>query len=257
MNPNIRHRLLNFSETPPASAWPRIADTLDTPAYAQKLHHFEGTPPAGTWEAIQKELNGTGAKVVPLRVKLFKYAIAAAVLLAVAAGSIFYLTNSTGAELARQPQHVLTNSDTNNKDAAPTQAEIEAAALPNNESAAIKTDRDVSSGIATISDRALVRFSPRARLPKKGIVTRPITLTPDEKVAIDIEQPNRYMIATTETGKVVRLPKKAYSDYACAETLQNYWCKERLASIQSKMAASVATDFTGFIDLLKKLQEPQ
>jgi hypothetical protein len=89
------------------------------------------------------------------------------------------------------------------------------------------------------------------------MATRAIAIMPEVKTKIDTELANRYMIATTSAGKVVRLPKKAYSDYVCAEAYKNYQCKEKIASIQSKMAASVATDFTEFMDLLKKLQEVQ
>jgi hypothetical protein len=35
----------------------------------------------------------------------------------------------------------------------------------------------------------------------------------------------------------------------------NYRCKEKIASIQSKMAASVAMDFTDVMNLLEDLQD--
>jgi hypothetical protein len=119
----------------------------------------------------------------------------------------------------------------------------------------IKTDSDVSNGIATVSDDALVRFSPRVRIAKNHSVTGTGKIMPKMAAMIDTELADRYMIATTADGNVVRLPKKAYSDYACAAAMNDYRCKQRITAIQSKMAASVATDFTEFMDLLKTLQE--
>lgn len=253
MHPDIRHRLTNFSEVPPASAWQRIADRLDTPAYAQKLYNFETAPPAAAWEQIQKKVAGTEAKIVPLRTKLFKYAIAAAVLGAIAAGSIFYLTDGTTNLATTQPQRDA--SDHATKEAllnTPPQH------TPKNEAAENENDElNSSAGLKEngMASNRVVHFSSRVRVSNKALAANQITVSPEEKAGIDTELPNRYIIATTASGKVVRLPKKAYSDYACAERFQNNLCKEKIAAIQSKVAASVATDFTDFMDLLKKLQD--
>jgi hypothetical protein len=256
MNPDIRQKLFNYTQTPPASAWDRITDALDTPAYAQKLHDFEAEPPAAMWQAILKQVAPPKASVVPLRTKLFKYAIAAAVLLMIAAGSIFYITRGTTAHLADQKQNPISTGTTTATVDSQKQSNANKGTLQN-ETATANSDRDINSGIATVPDRELVHFSARVRIPKNGLPANEITIMPEEKSNITTQLPDRYMIATTGSGKAVRLPKKAYSDYACAESYQDYLCREKMAAIQSKMAASVATDFTDFIDLLKKLQEAQ
>lgn len=254
MNPDIKQKLFNYTEAPPAAAWDGIATALDQqPAYAQKLYAFEVTPPEKTWEHVAARLATPEKGVVPLRTKLFKYAIAAAVLGAIAAGSIFYLKNGTAPNLATHPQH--NTSDGQNKNTLfDTNTQTGEAADGARNDGTPGNDM-VSSMETSVSNQALVQFSPRVRIAKNRPATRHITIKPEIRAVIDTEVANRYMIATTANGQAVRLPKKAYSDYACANAHANSYCRERISSIQNQMAASVATDFTEFIDLLKNLQE--
>src|SRR5438270_4479128 len=101
MNEDLKNRLTNYAETPPAASWQRIADALDTPAFVQKLQGFETAPPLNGWEKLELRLEQPAAKVVPLRVKLFKIAMAAAVLIVLALGSVFYLKMGSKPNLAR------------------------------------------------------------------------------------------------------------------------------------------------------------
>jgi hypothetical protein len=257
MDSNIQKKLFHYTEMPPRSTWDSIAATLEEcPAYAQKLDRYEEAPPAGVWEAVAKQLAPAPANVILFRTKVFKYAIAAAVLGLIAAGSLLYLKSGVGSNLAKQPQNAvpIDVNNTTTRTQAPSGVEIRAT---EKNVAAVEIDADVSTSTATVSDHALVPYSTRVRIAKNRMATRAIAIMPEVKTKIDTELANRYMIATTSAGKVVRLPKKAYSDYVCAEAYKNYQCKEKIASIQSKMAASVATDFTEFMDLLKKLQEVQ
>lgn len=253
MSSDVQHKLFNYSQTPPPSAWKGIADALDaSPAYAQKLYHYEQEPPGAAWEKIAQQVMAPQGKVVSLRTKLFKYAIAAAVLLAIAAGSLFYLTNSNAPNLATQPEPPAT--DTKKSTLLNTELQPGSETVVWQKADEGKATDSITENNST--EGGLVSFSSRVRIVKKQrLPAREITVMPRGKNIIDTEKANRYMIATTSTGNAVRLPKKAYSDYACAEALNNHPCKERLAFIQSKMAASVATDFTDFVDLLKKLQE--
>lgn len=252
MNDNIQNRLLNYSETPPAAAWPRIAAALDTPAYVQKLRDYETSPPTVAWEQLEQQLTKPTTRVIPLRTKLFKYAMAAAVLLVIAAGSVFYFTNKS-ATLASTHDSVSTQT-TKNAFLQDSQqlGTASKAAQPINETIDVRSNE--SERTASV-DNELVQFSSQVRIANNRLTADAVPEALSEKPGLGTELPDRYMIATTATGKVVRLPKKAYSEYACAEMLQNYQCKEKLEAIQSKMAASAATDFTDFIDLLKKLQD--
>lgn len=247
---NVRQKLSDYSQTPPLSVWEGIVQALEeAPAYAQKLQAFETAPPPAAWEAIQKGLAAQPqATVVPLRTKLFKYAIAAAVLGVIAAGSIFYLKNST----APGSTHSTTAANPSKNALLDEQHQAEPTASQH-----LNTLSADGTEVPPVSSRSVVHFSSQVGFAKKSVAATAPAITPEEKNIVDTELSDRYMIATTSTGRVVRLPKKAYRDYACAESYKNWWCKQRIASIQSKMAASVSTDFTEFMDLLKKLQEVQ
>lgn len=243
----VQHTLFNYSQTPPAAAWDNIAAVLDdTPAYVQKLQAFEQAPPAAAWQNIQQQLAVPQAKVVPLRTQLFKYAIAAVVLGVIAAGSMLYLKSglTPGANTAKNgTPHQSKNTFLNEQGLTADQHNDEI---------------NRTNGTALpVSGRPVVYISPQVHLGKKSLAANEVPLNSEEKTFVDTRLSDRYMIATTATGKVVRLPKKAYSDYACAESYKNLGCKQRIASIQSKMAATVSTDFTDFMDLLKQLQEVQ
>lgn len=252
---SVQHKLFAYSEMPPPSAWEGIAAALDeAPAFAQKLYQFETAPPAAVWGKVAQQLTPPQTKVIPLRTRLFKYAIAAAVLIAVATGSIFYLTNSNAPNLATQPKPGIPETKKNTLLETQTSSGSKTA-IWQKEDEANEDDKGLITE-TNFSDGALVRFSSRIRIAKKQrMPAGEINVMPEEMNIIDTERSNRYMIAMTAGGKAVRLPKKAYSDYACADAYADRRCKEKIASIQSKMAASVSTDFTDFMDLLKKLQD--
>ncbi len=251
MNPHIRQKIYDYSETPPASAWEGIAALVEQkPAYAQTLYQFKATPPANAWAKISAGLNTAETKVVPLRTKLFKYAIAAAVLGAIAAGSIFYLKNDAAPALATQQQNA--SADEANKNSTSNPLLNQAASAAQDETIGNNAGLSNDDGAA---GRAFIAHSPQMHIAKKTAAPKEFIINAKVRTLVDTETADRYMIATTATGKAVRLPKKCYSDYACADVYSNAYCKERLSDIQSKMAASVATDFTQFMDLLKKLQE--
>jgi hypothetical protein len=68
--------------------------------------------------------------------------------------------------------------------------------------------------------------------------------------------PDKYMIYSDGDGNVVRLPKKVFSAFACAD--QDIICKQRLQQLREKFASSAMTaDFTGLLEILKSLQENQ
>ncbi|HUQ97796.1 MAG TPA: hypothetical protein VM010_09025 [Chitinophagaceae bacterium] len=254
MSPDVQHKLYHYSQTPPLEAWQRIEDALETPAFAQKLYAYEAMPPAAIWKNVAKDLATAPAKVVPLRTKLFKYAIAATILTIIAASSLFYLTNSNSPHLATQPK----NNEQNGESAAASGTKK--ATITNLTDGEKKYESaGYDDGLITensVTEGSAVHFSSRIRIAdKQNLPVHALAVLPEEKTFIDTDRAGRYMIATTASGKAVRLPKKAYSDYACADAYANTYCKEKIASIQNKMAATVTTDFTDFMDLLKNLQE--
>jgi hypothetical protein len=256
MNENIRQKLFQYSETPPPAAWNHIADALDeNGSFAQRLYDYEAQPAPGVWKNIDQQLTAPAPPVVSLRTKLFKYALAAAVLLAIAAGSVFYLNKPAAPDVAHATSKNTTSGTAKN-------ALTDTQALSDSETILAETnspqqDANTPANGAGATNGAVVQYERKVRIPKDQLPTGDLNVMPEEKPVMNTALQDRYIIATTQTGKVVRLPKKVYNDYVCAEAYQNYQCKERIAAIQSKMAASVATDFTSFIDLLKNLQDTQ
>ena len=213
-------------------------------------------PPAGAWNGIQNQLHPDQTPVVPLRAKFFQYAVAAAVVLLLVIGGVLYFSNRTEPDVAYQTQNPARKQPANDpRTSAPSKQTPESTFAQNNrERGEIARVNFGTDGSPT---HAVVHLAPQVELPGNELASEQIAVAPEEKTYIDTELQSRYMIATTASGKVVRLPKKAYSDYACAERFQNYQCRERIEALQSKLAATVATDFTDFMDLLKNLQEPQ
>ncbi len=71
----------------------------------------------------------------------------------------------------------------------------------------------------------------------------------------------RYVTMADDEGKSVRLSKKAYNVFNCAENTAaiNYErCKENIQTMQQKMSASLHSpsgDFAGLIDMIRTLEE--
>ncbi len=71
----------------------------------------------------------------------------------------------------------------------------------------------------------------------------------------------RYVTMADDEGKSVRLSKKAYNVFNCAENTAaiNYErCKENIEAMQHKMSASLLSpsgDFAGLIDMIRTLEE--
>src|SRR5215218_5960738 len=161
MNDNIRQKLFNYSETPPVSAWNRIAEALEeNPEYAQKLDDFEQQPPAGIWEKIDQQLSAT--KVIPLRTKLFKYAMAAAVLIAITVGSIIYLKSGTASGLT----HTAQKSDSNNSANSFTDSQSQSGSKTNVARYDDPSGGDNTNvnGTAAITDRTTVHYATQVRI---------------------------------------------------------------------------------------------
>ncbi len=71
---------------------------------------------------------------------------------------------------------------------------------------------------------------------------------------------DKYMIYSSSSGSVVKLPKKLYDLFSCASdpnTAQADWCKQNIKTLQQKIAqkAPPSTDFAAMLDMLKHLQE--
>jgi hypothetical protein len=112
-----------------------------------------------------------------------------------------------------------------------------------------------------------VALQPSIEEPKKNVVIADPkgSQLPDKKQEIPssprAQFAGRYVKMADDEGKRVRLSKKAYNVFNCAENTAaiNYErCKENIQTMQQKMSASVLSptgDFAGLIEMIRTLEE--
>ncbi len=236
MSNPIEHKLFHLEIEPSAKNWDAISNALDEQVipYADRLYHFEQTPSTELWNAIVPELDNTTeaqpAKIIPFYKRYsqgFKYVAAASILVIVAITiALFVNKDAASNEVALQPA---IKQQKNNQ------------TLPNKE----------TPNSVVIAGPNVPQFSDKNQV----IPSADKNLTQQPQFA------GRYVTMADDEGKKVRLSKKAYNVFNCAENAAaiNYaLCKENIQAMQQKMSASLlspAGDFAGLIDMIKTLEE--
>lgn len=273
MSNSIQNKLFHFEAEPPASAWEAIDAALDKDSlsFPAKLYHFQQQPPAVVWQKIENKLDVAetkpAVKVIPLYrlPKALKYAAAAVVLLFIGLSVNYFISNRSASDVASAPgTETLLNTTIPPIPSMQPVPKAQAPAVSEQDQLAVNEPQTENKKLAvhkTKSSHAQkqpVHYAPSVELPHTAPETKELSVVPKEKPTINTQAADRYMLATSNTGQVVRLPKKAYSDYACADDpliASNKSCKEQISLLQQQMTASMATDFTQLLDLLKNLQE--
>jgi hypothetical protein len=160
---------------------------------------------------------------------LLKYAAAAAVLILLATAITLFLDkdNSSG-EVAVQP--IIDQSIANAREST-NQKSI-----------------DLDNMLQVEAEKSETRYNAQVK-----------KIVPDKK--LDKTKLNGYITIADGDGNKVRLSKKAFTVFNCAEnsTSTDYQrCKENILLMQQKMSASLLSpsgDFGGLIDLIKSLEE--
>lgn len=229
---------------PPAGIWNAVVAALEdqSSTVADTLQNLEVAPPTHLWQYIEDQLD-TDRATQPQHISLHKriskplrYGSAVAILVLIAVTTTLLLHKDAGSgELAQQPTQA---APAGNK------------ALPS-----------VTSGTKPESNQQLPTQAKDNREPVAQ-PDKPSLLadnTPAEKSTQHLND-HRYLTVATETGAPVRLSKKVYPVFDCAEhnkTLQRHQCKQNIESLQ-KMASSLASpsgDFASLIDMIKTLEE--
>ncbi len=271
MSSNLQHKLLNYEAEPPADAWDKLAAALQeaTPAYPERLQQYQQPPAPHVWEQIEQQLHAPAiepaTKVIVLKPhRRFAQYAAAAVVLLIAAG-IFYVSNNSSPTQPAQKVTSATVLSTIQAKARPAKVvatpgrqalndTITLAATPPSALEKRKTEKlHLKKTLTLITAKKSEVVMPADHDPAPDLA-----VVPKEKNLINRSETDRYMVVTSEVGNAVRLPKKVYSSYTCSDEVvfaSHQECKEKISSLQSKMSASLATDFAGFLDLLKNLQE--
>jgi hypothetical protein len=107
------HTIFTAEIQPPASAWDKIKFSLDTgiEEYPSKLYELEVAPPANTWQKISSALEEEkNLPRIPSKARIIpfvKYAVAASLLAAIAFGAFKFLNpakNANSSVATNQPQ---------------------------------------------------------------------------------------------------------------------------------------------------------
>ncbi|HEX2606753.1 MAG TPA: hypothetical protein VHK91_05215 [Flavisolibacter sp.] len=264
MKQTIQDKLMQYAPEPPQRVWDAIAASLDetSASFSDKMYHYEVPPPAGLWKAIEHSLNTVPEpQTIPFyqrHKRKIHYSAAAAVLaIALFTGSLFISkkTQSDGGVA------VLPAPPKTEQPGAPATETITVTSKPPETAVAINT-LSLSAGndskfISTIRNKirsTLHAFAPAALAEETNSF---IPEKVEAKHILPATLPlDNYMIYSDGNGTAMKLPKKLFDFFACIG--KNVSCKERMEQMQQKMArTSVATDFTGVLEILGNMNENQ
>lgn len=264
MSSNWEHKLYNYKADPPTSAWDAIAAGLDEgkATYPDKLYNFQEVPPATAWQKIEESLQPAAkqeSKVVaiPRRAYIMRYAAAAVLLLAIVGIAYFASPGTIKDSVAGTSNTIQLNTVPVTP---PVKRETKHFNVPPQESdvtqRTAKDPRAVQYADNNTGKKRVRQKQTGVNMPLEPSFAAQLDVVPRGKSIINTERTDRYMIATTDEGNPVRLPKKVYSAFACPEDEPTHKaCELQLTLLQHKMSTSLTTDFAHFLDLLKNLQE--
>ncbi|MBD0333761.1 MAG: anti-sigma factor [Chitinophagaceae bacterium] len=269
MNNPIQDKLYNYQEQPSEKVWQAIEEALDTPIELQeKLYKYQETPPAGIWENIMAALDEKGeetvAPVIPQRTSkpLIKYIAAASVLLIVAFSAVWI--SNRNAEQKNIVQNVM-NKNQRSGTTQQIQPQIQTTEpakeeIRQNTSVVVNDNRE-----HTLAKKENHKKTFKISATKTADIEappKPSVQHPQESAIVQARNEDKYMIYSTDSGNVVKLPKKLYTVFSCAtdpDISQALWCKQNLQYMQRKAAQATppSTDFAAMLYMIKDLQENQ
>jgi hypothetical protein len=263
MKDQIQNKLAQYEIPPPEKAWNEIADALDSGVggqFANRLSGYEEEPAETSWQKIQFALdaaNNHPATVVPF---FKKYARPLKYATAVAAIAIVFLlvtilpgkkteSETQPNELVQAPAKTISQQPVSTPQSNDEQKQ-DVSAMHSTSA------RNISHPFFPFRRRA-DELNAESSYPSIAMLDK---VTPDESFSnhdISYSVPvDRYIIYSDGDGNAVRLPKKLFDAFACAS--DDIPCKQKIKRLQEQAAASATkTDFTGLLDMLKKLEENQ
>lgn len=248
MNSDLQQKLQRFSATPPDGVWNKIADALDEDGgFAQRLYDYEEQPPTVTWNQLEKQLAETPAEapVVPItkRFRMPMRYIAVACFFAVLLVAITLTMERTEAGALE----------------AGSSTTVPPAAEPETAGAVNPGDQPEATGQPELSPQDPNTNDPSAALPVERNLSkngRSIASANGDLINANEAKTTslrEYVTYSDGDGNVLKVSKKMAGLLQCKDN--DLLCKKRLRDLQQKMAASaMTTDFTGVLDMLRKLQ---
>jgi hypothetical protein len=249
----VQHKLFQFETQPPAKMWDRIERALEVeeePGLSEKLLNYKTTPPAHMWEKIETGLPKNEATVIPFRrrfSKVFRYGSAAAVL--IVAAFLFISKKHT--------DESFTNTANVGQQGTPALKQ-NALEIPNDLAGANSVQAEEAT--PTVEASGEKNFHPRSpdSLPRKSAIASfkhtDEIIIPKNIPVVKSDMPERYIVFSKASGEAVRLSKKLFDLFACADDTEN--CRENIEFAQQQMAspeAAASADFGGVLELLQNM----
>ena len=223
MTNQLQNILSAYEEAPPERNWKMIAEKLDEDGIfdSDRLYHYEQQPDNAVWDKIQSHLKNSGEESAIVKQLNPRRDF---LKYGIAAAILILLSVAAVNYFNAPSKEILAN----NKEVKPAVDSPISEETGNNNEGITKTDDPENTTN---------------------------TSTKNSKNA------NRYVTVANVDGKKVRLSKKAYTVFNCAENdlaVNNSNCKESIQNVRKKMAASMLSssgDFGGLMDLIKNLEE--
>lgn len=234
MSEVLQNKLMNYQAQPPERTWEKINTALSeeySGLIEERLYNFQAAPKEEIWNRISLQLQ-SGAedekKIYPVsqsRNNLFRYLSAAAILIIIATGIFLFINNRTDSNVAGNTTETKSNSP---------------------------IDSSTSEITGTGENQVITEAG-------EIVPAGPKQNTDVAKKNASVN--NRYMMLTTDRGNTVRVSKKLYAVFDCADkstALNNKRCKENIQTLQRRVASAMITptsDITSVIDMIKTLEK--
>jgi hypothetical protein len=257
MSEALKNKLSNYEAMPPEGNWDRISNALDEGRFSfpEKLYKYQTQPPAGIWNRIAIYLDNLPSKgrVVPMfrrYKKQLRYAGVAVVFFALLLLAWPYFTTEQDQEI---PFHNTITSIPQTR--------------PETNQKADDTEEEYKEPVSRSGETKdiIVAKTPKQKKRKEADYYEPETIAmldyiPSATIQNELmtlaAPADKYMIYTDESGHAMKLPKKLFDSFDCAN--KEIVCRQKIRDLQNRFASSaVSSDFTGLLEILRNLQENQ
>ena len=250
---SLQDKLLNCEVTPPGIVWDKIAAALDNPVsiedeYPSRLYNYEQEPPHDTWTKIETALDQDNPATPVRRIPFLRYAVAAAVMGAIAFGIIKWTgSGTTGVK------DISTITATNQPAAKSTIPVAPAAGNTDTGTDSPATQQKTKADYRRLDQLARTNMKKALASKQTGDESG---IEPDQALyAYEDHAPDlaeRYVMLMTPEGSIIRMSKKLGNLICCVSgEEQGPDCKDQLKKWQEKMATSSLAPSPGnFLDIL-------
>lgn len=247
MNSNLQNKLQQFSPSPPAGVWDKIAEALDeNGTFAERLYQYEEAPPAGNWQNIVKQLADTSqpARIVPFHKRLstpVRYAVVAS-LLAVMLVTITLTVKRTEAGALEAESNTTVPTRETTVTAGVSKSQQVQTGQPSANATKKENNLTVKDNVGYAEEQEeIVSFA------------TPQPTSKNNSRALKTASLQQYVTFSDDEGIVRKVSKKIAGMVNCKDS--DRACKERLRQLRQKMATNaMTTDFTGILEMLQQLQ---